>query len=349
MAILVAILALGALVAFHEWGHMWVARRMGMRVDRFSIGFGPTIFSWKRGETEYVLSAIPLGGYVAIAGMNPEEDDAADDPRSYMNKPAWRRALVIGAGPAANYLLAFLIGIPLLMVANPISDASIAKVGRVFEDGPAAQAGLQSGDRIVRINGREVTDWASLLSAVDTEAKASEGAPLAISVERAGTLQQIPVKPQKSATGGYLIGVAAFERMDPGLPFGEAFVQAGKNLYLASARTITMIGQMITGKSTARLSGPIGIVSQAAERAERGLFDFAQVVWLISLSLGLFNLLPVPALDGGRLLFIGYEALTRRRVNQRVELWIHTAGIVLLLGLIVFASYGDIMDKLRGS
>lgn len=417
MAWLVAILVFGVLIAFHEYGHMWAAKRMGMRVDRFSIGFGPVILSFRRGETEYAISAIPFGGYVAIAGMADEEHDAegeqeaesisgakADlgaapevqaetrgehahstlgaeaalgqeavpvsvppseafepsagaaplamrrgDPRSFVNKKPWQQAFVLVAGPGANYLLAFLIGIPLLMFAatRPATDSS--EVGFVEKGGPASVAGLEEGDRILEVAGVGVGAWEPLREALAKAYFASPDEPVPLRVQRGSETLALAVSPTPSGEDSVLIGIGPAMKKVPGLPFGAAFVQAGKDLWTQSVMTTSSLGRMISGTTKAQLSGPIGILGHTADQAKKGLSDLMHTVWLISVALGFFNLLPIPALDGGRLMFVAYEAITRRPVNQKIAGIIHASGFVALLLLLVVVSYGDIMRRFVGS
>lgn len=358
LAWLIAILVFGVLIAFHEYGHMWAAKRMGMKVDRFSIGFGPVLFSWKSGETEYVLSAVPLGGYVSIAGMaDPEpaegdEGEAAEppppDPRSFVNKKPWQQAFVLAAGPGANYLLAFIIGIPLLMFAATRPAVDSTRIGFVEVGGPASQSGLREGDRVLEVGGQPVQAWDPLRKALASTYFAAPDAPVPLIVERGDERLELSVTPRQADESTVLIGIGPELVEVPGLPFGAAVVQAGSNLWKQTAHSATTIGRMITGATKAQLSGPIGILGHTADQAKKGVAELMQTVWLISVALGFFNLLPIPALDGGRLLFVAYEAVTRRPVNQRVAGFIHAGGFVGLLLLLVAVSYGDIMRRFAG-
>lgn len=342
MFVLLSILAFGVLIAFHEFGHMWVAKRAGMRVERFSIGFGPALYSWRKGETEYVLSALPLGGYVKVAGM-AVEDEADDDPRSYANKPAWWRFLVIAAGPFANYLLAFLIGVPLLMNGANVPDGRPI-VGVVSPDSPAAQAGFRPNDRIVRIGELDVARFVDIPPALERAGRDVVAPEVPIVVERDGRTLTLMTTPRDDG-GRIVLGVGQALAQQPGLPFLRAIPQALENIHRQNVMTVTMFSKMLTRSEKVALSGPIGILSQTAEQAERGAVHFFMTIWYISIAIGFFNLLPIPGLDGGRLMFLIYELVARRPVNRRVEGWIHTVGILALLALILVVSYGDVMKK----
>lgn len=345
MSWILAIFAFGLLIGFHELGHMWVAKRVGMLVPRFSWGFGPVLFSWKRGDTEYAVSALPLGGYVQIAGMAEGDDIAPADPRSYQNRPAWARAAVLLAGPGANYLLAFLIGVPLLMFANVRPDLGSTRIGSVGEGSPAAVAGMKSGDVVRVVGTTEVRTWDAMRAAINETATGAAGGPVAVVVERGPDRVPLQLTPKDAGSGRFQIGVSPADLVEPGLPLHTAIVDAANNLWLQSASTVALLGNMVTGKQKADLSGPLGILSHTAEQAKKGFSSFVQTVWLLSVAIGLFNILPLPALDGGRLVFIAFEAISRRPVNQKIEGWIHTAGMVGLLVLMVVVTYGDIVKK----
>lgn len=344
-----AVLAFGLLIAFHELGHLWVARRMGMRVERYSLGFGPVLASIRRGETEYVLSAIPLGGYVKIAGMNPDEELAEDDEGSYANKPAWRRFLVIAAGPFANYLLAFCIGVPLLMSVTTMRADPRPVVGRV-EAGSAAQAaGLEPGDLIVSIEGAPAASFDAVVTTIRKSAAERPGAALAVVLQRGEGRLERTLTPRAGADGVFRIGVAQAGVQIPPMTLAQAVPHEVVLLFDKSVESLRNLGKLFTRElNPTEFSGPIGILSVTAERASGGVVPLLGIVWFLSVAVGFFNLLPIPGLDGGRLMFLGYEVLARRRVNQRVETAIHLAGLLAVLGLVVAASYGDILRRFGG-
>ena len=348
MSFLLAVLAFGLLIAFHEFGHLWVAKKTGMRVERFSVGFGPVIFSRKVGDTEYAISAVPLGGYVKIAGMTAEDEGDPSDPKNFMNRPAWARLATIAAGPFANYLLAFLIGVPLLLVANVSPDPTSTRVGDVFPGEPAERAGLRPGDDLRAIDGRPLHDFLGIRTAINTVGKEKPGQPVPIALLRDGQPLVVMVTPRPVADS-WVIGVGPWQKRDPGLPLSQAIPQAVKNIGLASATSINVLGKLFTGGAkVSDLSGPIGMINATAAQARKGLVDYVKTVWGLSVAIGFFNLLPIPALDGGRAVFLAYEIVARRRVNQKVEGIIHTIGLFALLALILFVSYGDVVRKFRG-
>ena len=335
--IVAAILGISALIVVHEAGHMGVARLLGMRVERFSVGFGPVLWSARRGDTEYAVSALPLGGYVRIAGMAPGEDVDPDDRTAYCNQPAWRRVLVLAAGPGANYLTAVVLAAGLLATLGLPSPDGSSRVGEMIADRPAARAGLLPGDRITRVGDVPVSTWDELVRAL----QAKPGKTVALQVERGeGADQQrltLPITPDDVGGTG---PVVAFVML-------VGLLRAANDLYaLAQVErhwALAMVKGMITRERKAALSGPVGIVEELVKGLELGLDRFFSVIWNISVALALFNLLPLPALDGGRLVFLAYELVTRRRVNEKVESYIHAAGFIALLALLLGVTiFGDL-------
>lgn len=335
MSIVVAIVGLGLLIAAHEAGHLLLARLMGMRVETYSLGFGPRIAGFKRGDTEYRLSALPLGGYCKIAGFTPDDPAATDpsDPGSYMNKPAWRRFLVIAAGPGVNYLLAFLI-IALLYATHGFPDLTTTRVD-VIPGGPAAAAGLKTGDQVVAVDGVPVATFDEMRRELQ-----KAGAPPDRQVEavRGGARQSFRVHPDKGGT----ISVR-LDHVLVRLPPGAAIPRALADVWALNSATLGALFDAVRGKGGASLAGPVAIVRQSAAEVKRGLADFASILANISVGLALFNFLPVPALDGGRLVFLGAELVTGRKVNQKLETVLHAIGFLLLAALILgVVLFGDL-------
>jgi regulator of sigma E protease len=339
--IVAAILGISALIVVHEAGHMWVARLLGMRVERFSVGFGPVLWSARRGDTEYAVSALPLGGYVRISGMAPGEDVDPEDGTAYCNQAAWRRVLVLAAGPGANYLTAAVLAAALLATLGLPSPDGSPRVGEMIAGRPAARAGLLPGDRITRVGDAAVSTWDELVKAL----QGSPGKTVALQVERGegAALQRLtlPITPDDVGGTGK-VGAGAYAprvRLSP----GAAVVEGVSRTNAAAAMTLSMVASMIKRERKAELSGPVGIVEELVRGAQAGLDRFFSVIWNISVALALFNLLPLPALDGGRLVFLAYELVTRRRVNEKVESYIHAAGFIALLALLLGVTiFGDL-------
>lgn len=340
--IALAILALGILIIVHEGGHFLIARLSGMRVDRFSIGFGPKIFSFKRGETTYQIAAIPLGGFVQIAGLNPgEEGMAADDPRAYPNRPVWQRLATIFAGPATNYIFAALLLLVMFLVWGVPTGAPV--IGRVVDKSPAAAAGFQKGDEIVKIGSANRPEYEEVSGLID----GTQGKPTDVEVLRDGKPMTIRVAAEKDG-GKFRIGVQleAKEVWSP-VPTGQRVKRA---LVYPFEYSAFVLQTMVTGgvkQIWQEGSGPPGIIREIKKRIEQGPRHAFMIIAMISIYLGLFNLLPLPGLDGGRLMFLGWEAISRRRVNQRVEQAVHMVGVLMLLALIlVITVKNDIFGSL---
>ena len=339
MVALVVVLAFGVLVFVHELGHFLAARASGMRVDRFSIGFGPVVFARKRGDTEWAVSAIPFGGYVRIVGMSPEEKVEPGDAGAYSNQPAWRRFAVILAGPAMNYLTAIVLAFAMIATLGIQEPDTRAAIGDVVAGSAAAEAGLRAGDRVVAIDGAPVEGWPELVAAVVE----SPGRPLRLSVVRDGATApvEVVVVPRDVGDRGQL-GVAPAMRSLRAGP-AEAAAMAVRLTNQRAWESVSGLGHVVSGKQRAELRGPVGIAQEMARSARAGASQFLTMVWFISIVLAMFNLLPLPALDGGRLMFLCYEIVTRRRVNQRVESFLHLAGFVAIFGLILVVTvFGDL-------
>ncbi len=339
LVILHVVVAFGLLVIVHELGHFALARLCGMRVDRFSVGFGPVVLRRRVGETEWAVSAVPFGGYVSISGMSPAEEIAEDDRGAYANHPAWQRLAVIVAGPFMNYVFALLLAVGMLVTLGVPRPETTATIGELSPGGPAEQAGLRPGDRIVSVDGEAVATWADLVSAV----VARPGKPARVEVARPGESAPVVLTATPRDAGGRgQLGVSqALRTVRAGT--GEAIALAFSLTNERAGSILAGLGQMITGRQKGELKGPVGIAHEMARSARAGAAPFVGIVWLVSIALALFNLLPLPALDGGRFVFLAYELVTRRRVNARVEHVVHLAGFVVLFGLLLVVTlFGDL-------
>ncbi|MCE3239657.1 MAG: rseP [Deltaproteobacteria bacterium] len=344
-SILAAVVGLGVLIVFHEFGHFLLAKLSGVGVLTFSVGFGPKLWVKKKGETEYALSAFPLGGYVKMVGEDPEEEvKAVDLERSFAHKSLLKRTAIVAAGPGFNLLLAvFLLMVVFLFYGVPVLSNL---VGAVEPDSPAAQAGIQKGDRIVAVDGQEVTAWDDLSSAI----KQSGGQPLALRVQRSGEEVAMTVQPRKREVKNifgelkedWMIGIGSqvsIEKGDPGLAVSKAFIQT----YEYSKLTLIGLYKMITREVSPRnLGGPILIAQMAGQQAQEGIGSFLAFLAVLSINLGVLNLLPVPVLDGGHLFFFAVEAIIGRPVSLKYREKAQQVGIFLLLLLMIFAFANDI-------
>ncbi|MBY6278175.1 RIP metalloprotease RseP [Symbiobacterium thermophilum] len=335
-----AIPVFGLMIFMHELGHFAVAKFFDIRVHEFALGFGPALVGFNRGETRYSLRAIPLGGFVRMAGMDPSEPD---DPRGFNNKPIYQRALTIFAGPFMNFLLASLLlsgyiyaqGVP---VSEPIFGDVLAECNG--QPCPAAMAGLQKGDRVLTIGGSPVESWSDILTYVGT----SEGAPLEIRFERDGQEMTTVLTPVYM-DGRWMIGIQQATR--PG-SFWKALAQGPSITWEYSKAWVASLVQAVTGRTELELSGPVGITREIATQASAGLTNLLWLTAFLSINLGLFNLLPIPALDGSHLLFMAVEAVRGRRLDPERVNMVHFFGFLLLMGLILVVTYGDLRAAILG-
>ena len=344
----------------HEGGHFLAARAFGMRVTKFSIGFGPTFFKivpkdghyWfttaadrirfklfrhipeKHGPTVFQVAMIPFLAYVQIAGMNPLEEIDPKDRGSYANASLLGRITTIFGGPFANYVFASVLFFVSFFFGGR---AYLSTDIKVLPDRPAAAAGLQDGDRVVEIAGTPVEEWEQMAEAIAKH----PGQPVAIVVDRKGTRQSFEVTPANDGGKGK-IGVQAglVPRKKP-VDAKGAFILALEQPPEVVKNLVVGLGQYVTGKAEGELAGPTRIVQETAQAAKRGWTDLLFFLGALSAYLGAFNLIPFPALDGGRLMFLGYEATTRRRPNARIEAHIHAIGLVMMIGLMLYVTFAN--------
>lgn len=352
------VIVLGGLIFFHELGHFLMARILGIGVSTFSLGFGPKILKHKWGKTEYALSLVPLGGYVALVG----ESDPGELPpgftmaESFATRPAWQRLLVIASGPVANILLAWLLcwaiafgwGTPVL---QPV-------IGAVTADGPAAKAGIMPGDRIDKINGVPVSSWEDMVERIG----ASAGKPMDIEVsgKRDGGQPEIfhvAVTAEKSTRPtifgeeetAWLIGVrAANAVITTPAPFWEAALDGASQTWAMVALTwqsFVKLAQRVVPLD--QVGGPIMIAKMVSEQAHHGIAGLLALTALISVNLGILNLLPIPVLDGGQIVFCLYEMLFRRPLPVKAQEYATRVGFALLIGLMLLATFNDVWRLLE--
>lgn len=358
MTIVIAIFALGLLIVVHEYGHYIVARWCGMHVERFSVGFGPPLIKWvsKKTGTIFQLAPLPFGGFAQIRGMNVVEEIDPQDRTAYPNRPTWQRMAAIFAGPAANYLTAVVLALALYSFHGMNSFERWFGVAGVSANYDVAGK-LEPGDRILAIDGealwlRSPTGQRDVLR---ERVSAKGGQPVTLTVQRSGTSLDIKVQPKKLMTFGilpaldrhgkpqYLLGISYAEQADVRpAGVGGAIVAAVRYPVDQTRQLLAMFGSILSGKEKAEFGGPVRITEEFKKSIEAGWVTFLMLLMGLNVYLGLFNLLPLPALDGGRLAFLGYELLTRRRPNARIEATVHMAGILVLLVLLVVVTFGDI-------
>lgn len=343
---LYAIFGLAILMVVHEAGHFFVARAFGMRVDRFAIGIGPTIWRVKPKDspTTYQVGLIPFLAYVQVAGMNPFEDIDPEDKGCYANGSLFGRISVIIAGPLANYVFASLVFLAGFLAAGKASEGTVIDVDPKIEvvaergeevkrDSPAFAGGLRTGDEIVSIDGVPVTKWDEIPKHIQPKGNQS----VKLVVQRAGERVPLTITPHERDGKG-VIGVRP-ERIP--LPFGEAILPAIEMPARIVVISLQSLGRMVLGQESPQFSGPLGLMRETKKAADAGLGSYLSILGVLSTSLAFFNMLPIPALDGGRLMFLGYEAVTRRRANQKVEAQLHMVGMLMLLTTLALVTYRE--------
>jgi len=340
--VVAGILGLGLLVVVHEAGHLLAARASGMKVIRFSIGFGPALVSYtsKRSGTHYQIAAIPFLAYVQIAGMNPFEEIDPDDKSSYANGSLFARIFAILAGPLANYLFASVLFFICFMVSG-VSETTNKATVDVLDSGPAKTANLKSGDTILAVDGVKVADW----EAMRQQVVKNPGKPLAFEVARGQERLTVTITP-RNENGKGLIGVTAFSKMVP-VTAKQAAMLSMVLPYKVVKESILALGRILTLQEKPEFKGPVGIVSETSKAAKAGWTQLVYFLGILSAYLGGFNALPFPALDGGRLAFLGYEAITRRKPNSKVEVMVHAFGFVMLLTLIAVVTFSDTQNLFK--
>ena len=425
--ILAFVFVLGVLIFVHELGHFLMARRIGVRVLTFSLGFGPKLLSFRRGDTEYCVSAIPLGGYVKMAGENAEEARTGA-PDEFLSKSKWQRFQVLVMGPVMNVLLAILVMAVVLYQGAPVPlfESQPVVVGSVTPNSPAASSGIQPGDRIVMVDDEQVDTWEQFSIAIVPKAKrrvhllvdrggrrieqdvvpiaqgkfeagdigivpvmrpqissvntgdpaqeaglreadvivgvgaernisksrvidlirANEGKPLAFEIERDGTTRQVTVTPRKTKGSSYAV-IGAYisdlelRTIEPG-PLEALQMSLARNWEWSKLIGKTLVGLFTLATPIKQLLGPVAIADLSGSAAEAGWLPLFSLMALISLNLGLLNLMPVPVLDGGHIAILALEGLSRHDFSIKVKEKMLLAGFVLLLALMVTVIYNDL-------
>jgi regulator of sigma E protease len=350
------VVALGVLVFVHELGHFLTAKRLGVKVLRFSIGFGPVLWRRQRGETEYALSAIPLGGYVKMLGEDADGDDPVANEerhRSFSAQSPLRRAAIIFAGPFTNFLFAFVVYALVFASAGTPIPSTTPRIGGVTAAMPGDRAGLKANDLVVTIDGTAIDSWQNLSKTV----RASGGKPLHVVVDRDGNKVELDITPEEhdvpNPDGGpteraFLIGVEPSRDWEAVNPV-RALALAGEQTYFYSLQVLSGLGQIMTGHiSPKELGGPIAIAQAAGRTARNGLWNYLMMLALLSINLGVLNLMPVPALDGGHLALISIEGVLGRPLKPRALELAQQVGVLLLVSLMVFVFYNDIHRLVQG-
>ncbi len=364
--ILAAIVMLGIMVTIHEAGHFFAARLTGIPVKEFAIGFGPKILSWKskKHETEFFLRAIPAGGYCMFYGEDDAEgSEAKNDPRAIGNFAVWRRIVTVFSGPMMNFVLALVVAAALFGLVGEDTQGHYADyplVVSVESSGPAGEAGILPGDRLISVNGEDAfgvtEDGSQMMVSSLIDRFGSAGEALILGVKRGDDSLTVQLTPSyDQSLGRYLIGVSLNTAYVPGytpVSLPRAVQLGARYCVAAGGAILTSLKDLITtGAGLDQTSGPVGVVRLIAEETQRSadasamqaVITYGELLVLISVNLGLFNLLPIPGLDGSRILFLIVEGIRRKPVPQKVEAYIHLTGYALLFSLMIFFTYKDIL------
>ena len=348
VSILSFIAVLGIIVFVHELGHFLAAKLVGIRVEQFSLGFPPKMIGRKWGETEYMISWLPLGGYVKMAGMI---DESLDDkpltgaPWEFMSKNFFQKVFAISAGVIMNFILAFVI-YTIITLNLGIGEVGSAKIGAVEAGMPADSLGLQRGDLIIAVNGDSIADWSAMAKVIHSYPEQE----IEISWMREGevfsgkvmTVADETIVGDEIKTVG-LIGIGPHVDRRPA-GFVESVISGGRTTVEIAGLSILTIKMLVTGQAGIKdLVGPVGIVHFSGESARSGMVVFFGFIAFISVNIGFLNILPIPALDGGHLVYIVIESVIRRPISSKVKIIVQQVGMALLLVLLLVISYNDIM------
>ena len=364
--ILLAILMLAILIVAHEFGHFMAARLMKIDVREFSVGFGPRLLGWKskKHETDFSVRLIPLGGYCAFFGEDDASGISKDDPKAFPNQNVWKRLFVILMGPVMNFVLAFLVALVFLWCAGydePVPNEFRPYISQVMAAGSAQSAGLQKNDIVISINGQDMLrttgqEASQAMQNIIHGWQENEG-PLKVVVLRGDETVELSMKPaladneetheKEMRIGIYLYGAPVTKHVSVGFleGFGEAWTMCVDD---AGLIVEALWGLVSRGEGLDQAAGPVGIVAQVSEYTrEYGIEVYIQLLIAISINLGLVNLLPIPGLDGSRLVFGLIEGITRKKVPTKVEAIVHLTGMALLFGVLIFFTFRDVLNLFK--
>jgi regulator of sigma E protease len=352
MSLLSAIILLGIIIFVHELGHFLFAKLMGVRVLKFSLGFGPKLIGKKYGDTEYLISSIPLGGYVKMLGETPGEELKDEEKAvAYNYQKVWKRFLIVFSGPLFNILCAviifffsFLNGLPVL----------VPEIGSIMPDTPAEKAGLMKGDRIEEIDGVPVSQWDEMTQIIHN----NPGKAINLQIARGSRTFRISLTPERKRVQDIfgegkevgLIGIKPsgntfVKKVSIGRAFSDGVIRTGE-ISVLTVVSIVKLFQRVIPMDT--IGGPILIVQMAGEQASKGALNFFIFMAIININLGVLNLLPIPVLDGGHILFLGIEAIRRKPVSEKVISVSQKIGLALILTLMAVVLYNDFMRLITG-
>jgi regulator of sigma E protease len=346
------VIVLGLLIFVHEFGHFLWAKIFNVKVLKFSLGFGPRLASRQYGETEYLLSAFPLGGYVKMYGETPGEEEIPTDEaaRSFSHKPVWQRFIIVAGGPLFNLIFAVFLFFIIFYVAGIPQPVESTKIGQVSPGSPAEAAGLKADDVILSIDRTATAKWEEISKLI----RDSGGQPVALEVQRGAKHIEITVTPRLEQTKNifgeeigerFMIGISrsaevVYEEVSLWRAAGAGFQQTWNFIYLTVVGIIKIIQKVIPASE---LGGPILIAQLAGQEMEAGWVNFLFFMGIISVNLGILNLLPIPILDGGHLVFFSVEAVMRKPLSLKAMEMMQQIGLILLGSLMAFVFYNDLL------
>ncbi|PKM78990.1 MAG: RIP metalloprotease RseP [Firmicutes bacterium HGW-Firmicutes-13] len=329
-----SIIIFGLLIFFHEFGHFIVAKRVGIGVLEFAIGFGPKLISFEKDGTRYSLRALPLGGFCRLMGEDPEEIEQED---SFQKKPLRDRLAVIAAGPLMNFVLAALLFFLIYFFIFGVPLVNSTVLGEVLPEGRAAKAGLRQGDVVMAVDGSEMNKWEDVVQTINNNPERM----LIFTVERDGEIKEIGVTPKMDPqTEKGLIGIAPQTKK---YAFFSSLSLGINNTWWFTRFIVVSLAQIITRQAAPEIAGPIGIVQMVGEVAKTGISNSMTLAAILSIHLGLLNLLPIPALDGSRFVFFFIEGIRGKPVDPNKESLIHFIGFTLLILLTILIAFRDLV------
>ncbi len=331
MSIVWTILILGVLIFGHELGHFILARVNDVRVEEFALGMGPKLFGIRPKETQYSLRLFPIGGYVKMVGEDGGEEN---DPRSFAKKSIPRRISILVAGPLMNFVLALVLFVIAFMGLGVPSDQPV--IGNVLEGYPAVTAGLQDNDRILAMNGNEVKTWEEAITYI----RENTGEAITMTIQRGEETKSVTVTPVKETGVAYpMLGIE--QSIEKANLFSS--IKLGLyNTYSFTKQILMAFVYMFTGQMQVELAGPVGMTSIVGDVAKNGLMNLLALAGILSINLGIINLLPLPALDGGRVVFAAIEGIRGKALDPNKEAMVHFIGLMALFALMILVTYQDI-------
>lgn len=328
LTFLLTILLFSVMVIPHEFGHFAAAKLSGIKVNEFSVGMGPKIFQKQGNETKYSIRIFPIGGFCAMEG----EDEESDNPRAFNNVSTLKKIFVLSSGAIMNILVALL----LMIITVQIIGTPTNVVGSIEKNSPAELAGLRAGDRIVELDNKEINSWEDFVQ----EMRAKESEQIEIGIERKGNYKEFIINPIYK-DGRQVIGVTS----KPAHNLFKSAIYGSKSTWQINSAMYSGLYKMLTGKVNFKknVAGPIGIISLVGKTSKEGFISFIYLAVIISINLAVINMLPFPALDGGRILFTLIRKITGNAISDEMEGKIHLAGFAILIALLIFVTWNDIL------